>query len=101
MAFGFKSDELEMIRAVFREFPSIDRVTIFGSRAMGNFKAGSDVDLALEGRITDDGLADVRSRLNDDLPLPYVFDVFDRDKISSHALKAHISEHGRPFYSKS
>lgn len=100
MPFGFKSDELNMICAVFREFPAIDRVVIFGSRAMGNFKPGSDVDLAIEGRLTDELLAQVRTRLNEELPLPYVFDVFDRAAIRKEALREHIREFGKAIYER-
>lgn len=99
MDFGFKANELEMINSVFRENPVIKKVVIFGSRAMGNFKPGSDVDMALEGRITEDILAHVRTRLNEDLPLPYVFDLFDRKAINSKALQTHISQFGKIFYS--
>lgn len=98
MSFGFKSDELEMIRAVFREFPEIEEVIIFGSRAMGNYKPASDVDLALKGHITKDILARIRMRLNEDLPLAYIFDVFDLSTISHKALLDHIAQHGRTFF---
>lgn len=98
MPFGFKADEFKMIRAVFREFPSISKVIIFGSRAMDNFKPGSDVDIALEGCLTDDIVAKVRQRLNEELPLPYVFDVFDKGSIANKALQEHIKKFGKILY---
>lgn len=101
MTFGLKSDELELIFSVFREFPAIDKAVIFGSRAMGNFKPGSDVDLALYGHISDDILTQVRIRLNEDLPLPYEFDVFDQKAITNKTLHAHISKFGKVFYEAS
>jgi len=101
MPYGFNSKELEMINSVFAKFPEIEKVIIFGSRAMGNFKPGSDVDLALEGSITDDIISKVRTELNEELPLPYIFDIFDRKSISNEALQSHISEYGEVFYHKS
>lgn len=98
MPFGLKPDEFESIRAVFREFPEIEEVIIFGSRAMGNFKPASDIDLVLKGRITDDILARVRSHLNEDLPLAYIFDVFSQSAITHKSLQEHIAQFGKSFY---
>lgn len=100
MSFGLNPSEIDMIESVFREFPVIERVVIFGSRAMGNFKIGSDVDMVLEGKITTDLLARIRMRLNEELPLPYVFDIFDQKAISNKSLKEHIRQFGRVFYSQ-
>lgn len=41
----------EEIRAVFRRHPEVQRATLSGSRAKGNFREGSDIDLALEGNV--------------------------------------------------
>ena len=100
MEFGLKSDEIEMVKSFFREIPEVEKVIIFGSRAMGNFKKGSDVDLALEGEINADILARVRSRLNEGLPLPYVFDIFALRGINNVDLQKHIKEYGKPLYSR-
>lgn len=98
MLFGFKPEELKMIYAAFREFPEIEEVIIFGSRAMGNFKPASDVDLAFKGRISRDVLTHIRMRLNEDLPLAYTFDVFDPQTITHKPLQDHIAQFGRPFF---
>lgn len=98
MPFGFKPDELEMVLAVFCEFPEIEGVVIFGSRAMGNFKSASDVDLALKGHISKDILTRLRMRLNEDLPLAYAFDVFDHKAIANKALLEHIAQYGKVLY---
>ncbi len=98
--FGLSSETIETICAVFREFSDIREVVIFGSRAMGNFKPGSDVDLALKGGISDVVLSRIRSRLNEELPLPYIFDVVDESTVSRQPLRAHIAEFGKIFYTK-
>ena len=47
MKYGLKDDVIEKVQAVFARFPDVDRATLYGSRAKGNFKPGSDIDLTL------------------------------------------------------
>ena len=55
----------ERIRAVLVRHPSVTRAVLFGSRAKGNFREGSDIDLALEGEsLGERELADIRSDTN-------------------------------------
>ena len=100
MPFGFSKGQFDTIIAVFSQFPEIEEVVIFGSRAMGNFKRGSDVDLALKGEITERLLRKVLIQLNEEVPLPYIFEIIDYSKISSSNLKKHIDELGKCFYRK-
>lgn len=65
--FGLPKKCVEDIRAVLAAVSSVERAVIFGSRAMGNYKPGSDVDLALFGEISYDDLLKIKSRL-DDIP---------------------------------
>lgn len=95
MAFGFTEQDQERILNAIQKFSEIERTIIFGSRAMGNFKKASDVDLAIVGKnITSQTLIRLRSILNDDLPRPYFFDVVVYEKITNANLKQHIDEHG-------
>lgn len=71
-------------------------MVLFGSRAKGDYKTGSDVDLAIQGR--DVGYETVlwlADALNEELPLPYFFDVVDYGGISEPRLKAHIDRVGK------
>ena len=45
MKFGLSSQVIQKIKGVFSSHPEVEAVILYGSRAMGNFKAGSDVDL--------------------------------------------------------
>ena len=84
----------------FKRFPEIEEVVIFGSRAMGNFKKGSDVDIAVKGdKVTDDTVTRLTSVLNEELPIPYVIDVLDYASIKNRALLKHIRIYGKKFYS--
>lgn len=45
MSFGLKSSDLDYIINTIKKFPQIKKAVIFGSRAKGNFKPGSDIDI--------------------------------------------------------
>ncbi|MBI4365353.1 MAG: nucleotidyltransferase domain-containing protein [Deltaproteobacteria bacterium] len=98
MAFGLSDTDLQRIRAACREFPQIREVLIFGSRAMGNYKRGSDVDLALKGRIDHATVTALSARLNEELPLPYLFDVVDYHAMTRPELQTHIDRYGKILY---
>ncbi|GAA4449441.1 hypothetical protein GCM10023189_08820 [Nibrella saemangeumensis] len=49
MRFGLTARDLNAIRQVFANCDKAEQVIIFGSRAMGNYKPGSDIDLAIKG----------------------------------------------------
>jgi predicted nucleotidyltransferase len=50
MRFGLEENDINIICSYLSKYPEIEKATIFGSRAKGNFKKGSDVDIALYGR---------------------------------------------------
>jgi len=95
MAFCFSKQDQERISSALQKFPEIEKTIVFGSRAMGNSKKASDVDLAIVGKnITAKTVIRLRSQLNEELPLPYFFDVVVYEKIANEKLKQHINEHG-------
>ncbi len=99
--FGLKESVIERIQSVLSRYPQVERATLYGSRAKGNYKTGSDIDLALIGG--DDLTLRVLSRiLNelDDLLLPYMFDVFIFALIDDPAVREHIQRVGKVFYEK-
>lgn len=97
--FGLSQADLEMIVAVLSRYPSVKTAVIFGSRAKGNYKAGSDVDIALHGEEMGDRVAvDVAYQLNEETIMPYKFDVLNYHTIANPDLVAHIDRVGRPFY---
>ena len=99
--FGVSSEAFEAICSVFVGLEKIDRVRIFGSRALGTYKPGSDIDLAVEGRlITLDDLLSIRIKL-DNLMLPYRFDLVDYKQLTDDApLKEHIERVGVVVFSR-
>ena len=100
MKYGLKDDIIDKIQAVFACFPNIDHVTLYGSRAKGNFKPGSDIDLTLHGySLTTSQLRDIADAL-DDLLLPYTIDLSIYEQLDHDDLRDHIDRVGQLFYKK-
>ncbi|MDC3418447.1 nucleotidyltransferase family protein [Aquibacillus salsiterrae] len=97
--FGLIERDLHYINIALQEFDEIKYAVIFGSRAMGNYKKGSDIDLAIKGKgITSETLYKLSDLLNEEYPLPYFFDLIHYESISNENLKAHIDEEGKVLY---
>ena len=84
---------------VFAKYSEVEEVFIFGSRAKGNYKKGSDIDLAIKGKNISESLAGtIRGILEDEVPLPYQFDVVHYASISNPDFISHIDRVGIIFY---
>ena len=97
MTFGLSQSQQKKIRSIFEKYPQVKKAAVFGSRAMGNFKPGSDVDIALFGPLDDVILARIGAELNEETTLPYQFDLIRYDQIHSQELKEHIDRYGKEF----
>lgn len=95
---GLKEETVEKLKGVFVRFPEITEVRLFGSRALGNFKPGSDVDLALYGAGPLSCTTRVSALLNQELPLPYQFDVVDYARVERPEFREHIDRVGQSIY---
>jgi predicted nucleotidyltransferase len=97
---GLTALTLEKIQGVLASFPQVEKAVVYGSRARGNFKPGSDIDLTLFG----DGLTDVvMSRIYwalDDLLLPYKIDLSLFSGLKHPALIDHIRRVGIVLYTR-
>lgn len=100
MRFGLSENNIALITRVLQKYPVIESVVIFGSRAIGNFATGSDIDIALKGNINLDMLAKIKAEL-EELSLPYFFDLVVYNSISNPDLKEHIDHYGISFMSPS
>ena len=95
---GLNLSVIEKIRGVFSGYPQIDRVLLFGSRAKGNYRPGSDIDLTMVGnQLTLSKLIQIENDL-DALSLPYKIDLSLCHKIGNPDLVAHIQRVGVVFY---
>ncbi|MRX47325.1 nucleotidyltransferase domain-containing protein [Pedobacter puniceum] len=97
---GLEPDDILKIKTVFMEYPQLDSVLIYGSRAKGNYRPASDIDLTLIGEdLTSSMLSEIEFKL-DDLLLPYKFDISIYDKITDARFLDHINRIGKEFYRK-
>ena len=94
--FGLSHHVAGLLTDALARFPRIREARIFGSRSMGNFKNGSDIDLALFGPELDERtVLRLSTLLNEELPIPHHVDVVWYEACENEELKAHIDEHGR------
>lgn len=99
-SFGLKDTDLVTIRSVLQNFREIEEAVIFGSRATGTYRKGSDVDIALQGEnVTIDVTQKVSYLLNEETVMPYQFDVLSYGAISNSDLVDHIQRVGGILYS--
>ncbi len=100
MLYGLKPNIIESINNVFAKYPRIDRVVLYGSRAKGNYKHGSDIDLTI---ISEDINLQILHKIEneiDDLLLPYKIDISIYSHIKNENLLDHINRIGLDFYIK-
>jgi len=97
MKYGLDEKDIKLIQDVLSEHNEIREALIFGSRAMGNNKKGSDIDIALKGDITYKLVTVIHMAL-DELTMPYFFDVVDYHTLNNHALVTHIDTEGIVIY---
>ena len=101
MSYGLTDKDLALICSAFESHGEIEQVILFGSRAMGNHKRGSDIDLARKGTNVDlQTISALSAKLNEELPLPYRFDVVDYTTIDTPALTKHINEFGKILFKR-
>lgn len=100
MKFGLDENTLNKIISVFEKYPEIEEVIIYGSRAKGNYKEGSDIDITIKGEnVTDKTLFRIAQDL-DELNTPYLFDISAYHTLTSEGLINHIKRIGQTFYKK-
>lgn len=97
LRYGLPDSAIHQILDILWQYPEIERVWLFGSRAKGCFRAGSDIDLCLDApRLTLRQRLEIENRL-DDLLLPWKIDLLPRHEIDNPALLDHIHRVGVVF----
>ena len=100
MLYGLKTSTIEQIQSVFTKFPQVEKVILYGSRAKGNYRPGSDIDMTLVGKELTLGISYRIEDMLDDLLLPYKIDISIMQHINNPDLLAHIERVGQVFYSR-
>jgi predicted nucleotidyltransferase len=100
MKFGLSDKVIEEIQDVFRRHIEVEKVLIFGSRAKGNYRAGSDIDLAVIGNNIDYRLILKIGCEIDSLELLYGIDLLDYQSKKNTPIGEHIDRVGQIFYER-
>jgi type I restriction enzyme, S subunit len=100
MKFGLEVQVIENITSVLEQYPKVDKAFVFGSRAKGNYRPDSDIDIAIKGYdITTDDIISISVAI-ETKGIAYKFDLIDYNSIKELALKEHIDRVGIEFYSR-
>ena len=98
--FGLQKEDIQKINTVFDQYEAVLEVILYGSRAKGNFKNGSDIDLTIiDKNLIFSQLIEIETKL-DDLLLPYKIDLSQKKHINNNDLLEHIERIGKVFYKK-
>ena len=98
---GLPGAAVAKIHATLASFPAIETATLYGSRALGRHRPGSDIDLTLAGAGLDGRTLGRLDAALDDLLLPWRFDLSLQSSLQSAELIDHIQRVGQLFYSRS
>lgn len=100
-AFGIADKSFQLLLDTFIHYSQVEEVILFGSRAKGNYKKGSDIDLAIKGQECSANLAlTIQSYMNEELPIPYEVDVIDYGSLNHQELKEHVDRVGIQLYKR-
>ncbi|MCC5907910.1 MAG: nucleotidyltransferase domain-containing protein [Balneolaceae bacterium] len=96
--FGLTDRDMRTIQAIFQTYPAVESVHIFGSRAKGNHRIGSDLDLAIMNKgVSSKQIASIRGDFEQS-SLPYNVDLVDFNRIDKKEFTDHIKRVGVPFF---
>ena len=97
---GLPERAVDRITGVLARFSDVDKAILFGSRAKGTHKHGSDIDLALIGPGLDWRVVGKIYNALDDLLLPYRFSLIVYDKSTDPEVADHIQRVGMPLFQR-
>ena len=97
---GLSVDTTEKIKRTLSQFTGVEKAVLYGSRAKGNYKSASDIDLTLYGiGLSQETLMEISIAL-DDLLLPYTIDLSLYTSLDNGALREHIDRVGLIFFQR-
>lgn len=98
--FGLADKVINQMQSIFARYEEINVVKIYGSRAKGNYKNQSDIDLViLDKNISRFTVGKILLDF-DDSNLPYMIDLQCYDTIRNQKLRENIDRVGKIFYEK-
>lgn len=98
--FGLSEQTLATVRGILAAYPEVEKAILYGSRAKGNYRKGSDIDLTLIGAELDHRLLAMIAGQLEESPLPYLVDLSLKNHIDNPNLLTHIERVGVTFYER-
>jgi len=96
---GIDNALLNKIIKLITDYKKPEKIIIFGSRANGNFKEASDIDIAILGKDwTDKDINIVKHNLDEFIKTPLKFDVLNFYALTRDKFKKEILEKGEVVY---
>ena len=100
MTFGLSQSTIATLYKIFERYTGLEKVIVYGSRAKGTYKTGSDIDLTLVGEALGfDDMMNIKRDV-DDSSLPYMVDVSLFHQLDNPSLRDHIQRVGVVFYDR-
>ncbi len=100
MKFGLSEITCDTIRRILEQHANVEKAVIYGSRAKGNYKTGSDIDLTLMGDDLDNRTLSAIAGELDESYIPHTVDLSAYDRIETPELRDHIDRVGLVFYTR-
>jgi predicted nucleotidyltransferase len=98
LRFGLSKEAYNKLSGLLIQFSEFEKVLIFGSRALGTYHEGSDIDMVVYGTRISRELLRTFKIYYDDLNLPYQLDLINYNLINNDDLKKHIDKNGVSFF---
>ncbi len=99
--FGLYQSDIACIVHILQQHPEVEKGYIIGSRALGSYRHGSDVDLVLQGETLPFAITSrISYLLNEETNMPYQFDVINYNTVRNKELIDHIERVGKLLYTK-
>ncbi len=96
---GLSRQTIEHIHEVFERYKVVEKAVLYGSRAKGTFREGSDIDLTLFGDVDFKTLSQIVDDI-DELMLPYLFDISVYSSLTNNDLRGLIDRVGKIIYQR-
>ena len=95
--FGLDFSLIAKLNEIFNKLTEIEKVILYGSRAKGNYREGSDIDITIFGNINDETINSIKNDI-EELNSPYLYDISIFNKIKNQDLIEHINRVGKVIF---
>lgn len=99
--FGLTDNILSLITVQISGFSPIQKALVYGSRARGDYKHTSDIDICVLGNDLDDAQLNLLRHRLDGLAIIYKIDLLHFESISNQKIKDNILNEGICIFDRS